>query len=237
MKQPSNDDAPTSGLKHAMPDDPGLSPRRLLEPNERIAEVIFGLIMVLTFTGSLSVTQSGRAEIRTMLAGALGCNVAWGIIDGVFYLMGCLAEKHRSLLALRAVRRAGDPEKAHRVIAQTLPVPVASILKPAELETIRVRLKDLPEPPERVCLGTQDWLGAVAVFALVFLSTFPVVVPFICMSNIQVALRASNGIAVLMLFLMGRAFGRSAGFHPWGTGAAMVLLGILLVAITMALGG
>jgi len=67
--------------------------RRVLEPHERISEVLFGLIMVLTFTGSLSASEAGRAEIRTMLIGALGCNLAWGVIDAVLYVMGNLAEK------------------------------------------------------------------------------------------------------------------------------------------------
>ena len=55
--------------------------------------MLFGLIMVLTFTGSLSVAEADRDDVRTMLIGALGCNLAWGIIDGVLYLMGSLAEK------------------------------------------------------------------------------------------------------------------------------------------------
>jgi hypothetical protein len=46
---------------------------RVLEPAERIAEVLFGLIMVLTFTGSLSIAEAGRDDIRAMLIGALGC--------------------------------------------------------------------------------------------------------------------------------------------------------------------
>ena len=71
------------------------SSKRVLEPIDRVSEVLFGLIMVLTFTGSLSVAEAGRDDVRTMLIGALGCNLAWGIIDGVLYLMGCLAEKGR----------------------------------------------------------------------------------------------------------------------------------------------
>src|SRR5688572_22026395 len=85
-------------------DDPLQSSKRVLEPNERIAEVLFGLIMVLTFTGSLSVAEAGRDDVRTMLIGALGCNFAWGIIDGVVYLMGGLAEKGQRLMTYRAVR-------------------------------------------------------------------------------------------------------------------------------------
>ena len=91
------------------------SSKRVLEPVERVSEVLFGLIMVLTFTGSLSVAEAGREDVRTMLIGALGCNLAWGIIDGVLYLMGCLAEKGRNLQTFHAVRKATDPQKAHRV--------------------------------------------------------------------------------------------------------------------------
>jgi VIT1/CCC1 family predicted Fe2+/Mn2+ transporter len=69
--------------------------RRVLDPSERTAEVLFGLIMVLTFTGSLSVVDAGRADVREMLLAALGCNLAWGIIDGVLYLMTTVAQRSR----------------------------------------------------------------------------------------------------------------------------------------------
>src|SRR5436190_11529633 len=108
------------------------SSKRVLEPHERISEVLFGLIMVLTFTGSLSIAEAGREDIRTMLVGALGCNFAWGIIDGVLYLMGSLAEKGRGLKTLRAVRAATDAQKAQRLIAGALPPLLASVLQPAE---------------------------------------------------------------------------------------------------------
>src|SRR5213076_2072445 len=88
------------------------SSRRVLEPIDRVSEVLFGLIMVLTFTGSLSVAEAGREDVRTMLIGALGCNLAWGIIDGIVYLMGCLAEKGRGLSAFRAAHNSIDPKEA-----------------------------------------------------------------------------------------------------------------------------
>ena len=58
-----------------MPDDSAKSFQRVLAPNECIAEVLFGLIMVLTFTGSLNVAEADRGEVRTMLIGTLGCNL------------------------------------------------------------------------------------------------------------------------------------------------------------------
>jgi hypothetical protein len=47
---------------------------RVLEPMDRI---LFGLIMALTFTCTLGVVTAGDPAIRTMLLGALGCNLAW----------------------------------------------------------------------------------------------------------------------------------------------------------------
>src|SRR6187402_2799298 len=105
--------------------------KHVLEPYDRISEILFGLIMVLTFTGSLSVAESGRADVRVMLIGALGCNIAWGIIDAILYLMGCLSERGKGIRALRSLHRAGTPEEAHRVIAGVLPPLVASVFTPA----------------------------------------------------------------------------------------------------------
>ena len=199
--------------------------------------MLFGLIMVLTFTGSLSVAEAGRDDVRTMLIGALGCNLAWGVIDGVFYLMACLAEKGRTLMTYRAVRRATDPQKAQRLIADALPSVVAAVLQPAEFAAVHQRLQQLPEPPERARLSGSDWRGAVGVFLLVFLSTFPVAVPFIFMQDTMRSMRVSNAIAIVMLFLTGYAYGRCVGRFPWGFGISMVVLGGALVALTMALGG
>src|SRR3954452_20279583 len=137
--------------------------KRVLEPHERISEVLFGLIMVLTFTGSLSVAEAGREDIRTMLVGALGCNIAWGLIDGVLYLMGCLADKGRALSILQAVRRTSDRDEAQRLIANALPPTVALVLEPVELDSIHQRLLQLPQGPPRARLSAREWLGECGV--------------------------------------------------------------------------
>jgi hypothetical protein len=211
--------------------------KRVLEPIDHVSEILFGLIMVLTFTGSLSVAEVGREDVREMLIGALGCNVAWGIIDGVFYLMACLAEKGRNLVAFQTVRKTTDHEAAQRVIADALPPAVASVLTPAELDQVRVRLQQLPEPPKRTRLSKDDWRGALGSFLLVFLSTFPVTIPFMVMSDAVRAMRVSNGIAVVLLFVAGYAFGKISGRNPLAFGIGMVVFGLALVGMTIALGG
>ena len=210
---------------------------RALDPKDRASEVLFGLIMALTFTGSLSVAESGSEDVRAMLIGALGCNIAWGIIDAVFYLMGGLAERGSGLLRLRAARSATETAKARRLVAGALPEVVAAVMEPAELDAISRRLKNLPEPPKHAKLRKEDWLGAAGVFLWVFVSTFPVTVPFMFMHETLPAMRASNAIAIALLFLTGFVFGRISGRSPWAYGLSMVALGSALVAMTIALGG
>jgi hypothetical protein len=102
--------------------------------------------MALTFTSTLGVVAVDNIHVRTMLVAALGCNLAWGIIDGGVYLMARLNERGRNLIKWRAVRNAADANAAHRIIADALPPVLASVLLPDRLESIRQRMYQLPEP-------------------------------------------------------------------------------------------
>lgn len=221
-----------------MSDDVTQSSKSVLAPFDRLSEVLFGLITVLTFTSSLGVVRPGEAsDVRMMLFGALGCNLAWGIIDAFFYLMGCLAEKGSQLKAYRAFRATTDPAQAQRLLSDALPRLVATVMQPAEFEAIHQRLMQLPEPPATAQLSRRDWKGAGSVFTLVFLSTFPPTIPFMLTSNAVLALRISNGIAGALLFATGYALGRVTGRPPLRAGIFMVLIGAVLVGVAMALGG
>ena len=210
-------------------------PERVLDPMDRISEVLFGLIMVLTFTCTLGVATATQIEVRAMLVGALGCNLAWGIIDGGVYLIARLSERGRAILSWRAVH-AADAGAARRIVADALPPPLASVLEPAQLELIRQRLSQSPEPA-RPHLTRSDWLGAVGICLLSFLSTFPVVIPFLLFAEARLALRVSNAVAIVMLFLCGFMLGRYAGFRPMSMGLFVVALGGAMVAVAIALGG
>ena len=214
-----------------------LSGKRVLEPGERFEEILFGLIMVLTFTCSLSVAEADRAEVRGMIVGALGCNLAWGIIDGAFYLIGVIAERGRNAHLLRQVQRASDPATGRALVAGSLPPIVSEVLAPAELERVRASLAGLPEPARKVKLGRTDWLGAFGVFLLVFLATFPVVLPFFFLGEVHAAVRLSNGVAIALIFWASWKLARHSGLRPFRTGAAMVGIGAALVGIAIALGG
>lgn len=209
----------------------------VIDPPQRVAEVLFGLIMVLTFTCSLSVADAGRDDVRAVLIGAVGCNLAWGIIDGIFYLMSVLAEKGGNLLKLHSLRSTSDTSASREILSSALPPLVVSVMQPDELDSINSRLRALPEPKSRAKLDGNDFMGSIAVFLLVFLSTFPVAVPFILMESVKPAMRASNAVAIALLFIAGYAYGRIVGRNPLLVGIGMVILGSSLVAMAIPLGG
>jgi hypothetical protein len=212
-------------------------PAPVLSPVDRVSEVIFGLIMALTFTGSLSVATADRSEVRSMLIGALGCNIAWGLVDAVMYLLATLTERGRNLTILKQVRRPADLARAHALIREVLPPVIASAMEPAEVEVIRGRLARLPEPSAKFRLTAGDFGAAVGVFLLVFLATLPVALPFAFIQDAHRALRISNGIALVMLFLGGYYLGRHGGRHAWRSGLVTLAAGVVLVWATVALGG
>ena len=129
------------------------------------------------------------------------------------------------------------PTQRKRIIAGALPESVATALQPADFERVREHLSRLPEPTDWPRLTAENWRGAVGIFLLVFLSTFPVVVPFLFMQDARLALRVSNGVAIAMLLGAGCLLAGYAGMRRIRTGLAMVGIGAVLVALTIALGG
>jgi hypothetical protein len=220
-----------------MTDDGSMPEKRFLNPMERISEVLFGLVMVLTITCSFSVGGHGRTEVHQMLIGALGCNVAWGVIDAVLYWLACFHSHGQNIQALRAARRAENLAEAHQVIAASLPPLVASVATSAELEAIRRGLQQLPEPPRRPRLTTDQWLAGLGVFLLVVVATLPVALPFLFVHDPQRALRISNAIAIVLLFVTGYVYGRRTGHRPLASGLVMIVIGAAMVGMTIALGG
>ena len=218
--------------------NPTVVPReRLLDPISRISEILFGLIMALTFTGTLSVATQGREDIRALLIGAIGCNIAWGLVDAVMYLIAVLTARGRDLVTIRAVRNSPGVEQAHDVIARGVSPLMASTLTREDIERVRQTLLLLREVPSRPKLTKEDFLGAFGVFLLVVLSTFPLVVPFLVLNDVHLAIRTSHGIAIVLLFVSGYLLARHGGYRPFLTGFSMVVLGTALAAIAIALGG
>ena len=213
---------------------------RHLDPGEIFGEILFGLIMVLTFTlgAGIAVTK-GPGAIRTLLVTALGCNLAWGLIDGAMYVMGALLDRGRRIRMLLDLKQAPDEAAALEAVARELD-PVLEQMTTVEeraklyrgILTMAARVE-----PERARITREDLAGAVASGLLVILTAFPAAIPFMFMEDHHLALRTSNAFLVAMLFLCGFFWARYTGVNRWRAGMLMMLSGLALVKIAMLLGG
>jgi hypothetical protein len=166
----------------------------VLDPIERVSEVVFGVLMAMTFIGALNVAEAGQGEVRKVMIAALGCNIAWGLTDGIMYLVAMLTERSRARM-----------------------------------------LGEAPQDAPRLHLD--DWWGALHVFVLVTVSTFPLVVPFMVLDDLARALLGSRLVALAILFAGGWLLARYSGGSRWLAGFGLAAVGALLVAALMALGG
>jgi VIT1/CCC1 family predicted Fe2+/Mn2+ transporter len=207
---------------------------KVLDPIERVTEVIFGALMALTFTGSFSVASPGE-EVRTMMWAALGCNLAWGLTDAVMYLIGLKVERQRRVTLLRHLQATQDPEIARQFVRDALPERLAEAASPGVIDALQRTLLEAKAP--RSVLHARDYAGALAVLALVVAATFPIIIPFIFASDLELAMRTSNSLAVLIMFIGGVILGHHAGGSPLRYGLAMAGIGVALAAIIVSLGG
>jgi hypothetical protein len=222
-------------IKQNLEAEPAREP--VLSPVDRVSELLFGLFMALTFVGAVSVSEAGQDDIRNMLIAALGCNLAWGLVDAVMYLVRTVTDRGRSLTLVLSVRAAANAETGRKLIASTLSRVGAVVVSEAEIEAIRARIAALTSLPARPTLRWDDLLAAVAIFLIVVASTFPVVLPFVLIDDVAVAKALSRSVALAMLFFGGLALGRYAGYGSWKVGFMMAGLGTALVGAIRALGG
>lgn len=207
-----------------------------LDPIDRTSEIVFGTLMAMSFTGTLSVATAGEQDVHTMMLAALGCNLAWGLTDAVMYLVAVVTEQRRKLSLLERLQQSKSNADADRLIADQLPMRLQSHINPIALDSMRRSLMEINEN-EKKTLDFRAISDAMQVFLLVALSTFPIVVPFMLVDDPIRALRLSNIMGLLTLFVSGYVLGRYAGGNPWHFAFAMSLIGALMIAAIIALGG
>jgi hypothetical protein len=214
-----------------------LEQNAVLDPVDRTSEVLFGLIMVLSFTGAINVSTDGRQEIRELLWAALGCNVAWGLVDAIMYLMNVLFERGYSLNLMNKLRKNNDRQSSRSILREGIQPLVSNLLTEEEIDKLADRIKALPDPSIKYLLTKKDFYSAFQIFLLVFICTLPVALPFGIFSEPSIALQVSNAVAIVLLFVGGFILASYAGFRRSLTAFIYMLIGVILVAITIALGG
>jgi VIT1/CCC1 family predicted Fe2+/Mn2+ transporter len=214
---------------------------RYLDPASSLGEILFGLIMTLTFTlgAGLIIEDEGHEGARQLLIAVIGCNVAWGIIDGALYLVGELFDRGRARKLGMAIRASADKSAATALVAEELDPVVSGVLDESERATLYVRIAENIRQKSAAAtrVGKEDWMGAFTSFWLVVITSAPAAIPFLLFDDARFALRVSNAILLGLLFLSGYWWSRYTLGRPWLTGIIFLLGGGLLVLAAIALGG
>jgi VIT1/CCC1 family predicted Fe2+/Mn2+ transporter len=193
--------------------------------------------MALTFTCTINIVEANRADVKDTLIAAIGCNIAWGVVDAVMYLLSTLAERGRNKSILRFIQTTNQNEIANQFISDALPPVIASVTSSEQLEKIRHRLSLIPHESLKVRVTKIDLKTALGIFLLVFISTFPIAIPFIIVHDAKLALRISNLVAIILMFICGWLLAKYGGYNKWIASVAMTLIGLALVGLTVSLGG
>jgi hypothetical protein len=212
--------------------------QRYLDPAGRLGEILFGLIMALGFTGAVRVGWE-EPDNRALFIGIFGCNLAWAIVDGVMYVLGELFERSRKVRLFREVSSAKSDAAALQKIAEELDGPLFELTTAGEREQIHRWVLEIlrRQEPSIPGIRREELLGGVAVALIIVVATFPIVVPYLVLRDPHVAVRASNAVALVLLFLLGMRWGRIVGSSPVRVAVGLTLVGLILVGITIVLGG
>jgi hypothetical protein len=214
---------------------------RFVDPSTSLGELLFGLIMTLTFTlgAGIIIEDEGREGARQLLIAFIGCNIAWGIIDGALYLVGELFGRGRLRRIGRMIRQSPTRTRAEALVADELDDVLGQITTDAERADLYRRIVDNvhAKPPTANKVTGADLMGALVSGVLVVLVSIPGAIPFVVMDDARLALRMSNGILLALLFITGFYWARYTLGSPWIAGFSFLAGGVALVVIAIALGG
>jgi VIT1/CCC1 family predicted Fe2+/Mn2+ transporter len=223
----------------ARPDAPLIG--RYLDPAESLGEILFGLIMVLTFTvGARLLTAREALNAHEIVVAAVGCNIAWGIIDAVLFVLGNIFHRSRRARLVRAVQSAGSEAEGLALIRREFdPDDTAVAVRPEDSARFfhSVLAVAAHAGPARARLLRGDIEAALVVFLLVSATALPGVIPFLVIADPDIALRVSNLVLILLLFVVGYVWAHRTDASPWRVGLVVALLGVLMVGVAVALGG
>ena len=214
-------------------------PENYLSPEDRLSEILFGLIMVLAIICATEIgLRQDEAGVRTMIIAAIGCNVAWGIVDAVTFVLGDLLNRARYGILVSKLKSLDEKEAFSLLEKEIGPSTDLILDESGKKRAFSEVIRSAPQlHPKKFHVSKDLILGAFACFLLVFVSTFPVLIPFFFMQNLRLATRVSNLIAIVMLFVLGYVCAKYTNQNRWKLGLVMMILGITIVIVTVLLGG
>lgn len=232
------------GRRRAKPSEGFLD--HLLDPIDRLAETIYSILILLTFTLAFRIIKLEPGDIvsaeyvNELLVAALLAILAWGVIDGIVYVLTEVLERGEKHRVLWYIQAADTEEEAIAAVDDELGFVLEPITGEAQRRMLYVDVVDhlRESEPQPVKLKREDLTGALACVFVAVVVVLPSLIPFVLLRHdYALAIRVSNVISFAMLFYAGYEWGKYTNTSPWKTGLILVGVGVLLVAIAIPLGG
>jgi VIT1/CCC1 family predicted Fe2+/Mn2+ transporter len=169
----------------------------------------------------------------------VGCNIAWGVIDAVFYLMGSLFSRNRRVRFVRQLQAAASDEEAISLIREEFALggepPTRAEDRAAFHRSVLEMLRHASA--QRAHFRSEEFAAAAIILVLVSLTALPGLIPLLLIDHVDSALRSANALQVVLLFVIGYRWAHYAGTPGWRGAMIVGLLGVALVLVAVALGG
>lgn len=229
----------------------GLIDRSMLSgisPTQAAVEFFYGLLMAMTLSNTLRLALLGISAEEVMFVvsvAMLGCNTAWGIADGA---VSVLTSHFQNLYYYRKVKQIKDGEDrqaardlASEVLSEALTEIHEDILdeetrrRMADVAIQAIKRKDIVRP----VLGRSQWITAGWCVLLNVAAALPFIAVYQLglILDLNLVTLIANLTGAVLLFFLGRFLDRRLGDGNGRTGLVMVGLGMLMLAIIVALGG
>lgn len=212
----------------------------LIDPIDRLTESVFSILILLTFTmTSWIIGLSGSSEhsldsenIVDLAIAALVTIIAYGVIDGVIYVLLTMFGRGESHRLLQGVQAADSELEAVDVIADNLDYMLEPITgEPERRQLYRHILVQLRNSqPREIGLKREDITAGLTHVLVAVLVIIPSLLPLVFMrQDPERAILVSNFISLFLLFFVGYRWGKYTGANPWKTG--LIILSVIIVLV------
>lgn len=223
---------------------------RLLDPIDLLSEAIYSILIVLTFTLAFRIARFGAGtgmaattsseQVNQLLMAAVGAALAWGVIDGIMYVLMSVFERGEKHRLLRGIHSAETEQEGLDMIEAELDHILEPITQDSDRRDLyRDVLAYLREGELRpIGLKREDIVGAFGSVLVAVGAVLPSLVPLALIRNDPfLAIRASNVVSFIMLFILGYRWGAYTSANPWKTGVLLVAAGVIMTLVAISLGG
>jgi len=221
--------------------------RGYMEPMDAAAEAFFGLVMALEISNVARLALIGQDEdmiMSVLLVAIIGCNLAWGMADGVMNALSNYYEKlrqYRLAIELSSATKEQAEVRAEQALRDSMSQMERQLLDDQGIgvmakEIVRCTKTSHPEKPR---LGKEEVnIWGISLFFNAFMA-LPILAIYLVAGSIglNAATLLANVVGLVLFFAIGYVLDRNVGPYKFLTGCVMVIVGFVMLGIIIVLGG